>query len=471
MDYNTKKKTKIILGIFISTLFLPILISNSKITPATEIHAAQAGEQVADFYVAKTPTDEFHLIYREKIAEFDQICYLESNNEYIWNHTKTILVKENSTHRLYSRPSITTKNDEIYSVYGFTNLDQWGINMLYRATDTFHWTEEVIINDIEGHLNDPIIAYDTNQSNFWVSWEDDHEGNYSQYVMIGNSTTMTWSAPIKLSTNDLFDSKEGSFVIDKNGHGHFVWREGAENYEQVLYRKVWFNGTLSDIEEVTDGTHRSLKPSIIIDGSDKLNVFWNNHSVINPTFRGTKFVSSSIKENGNWITPFEVGPYIPPERPASGESDAFTAAACLDQRTNDVWLAYEIAEDYAYHTGIDIRNRDGNSWEPSSQLTLINNLAKDPQLISTTDGDIVCFWIDGRSVTNQVYFRIRFASEAWSEEIVLTAFSYSDISIIWKYVLIALGGALVLAIPSLIMRAIHKKRQEKYVKEKMREMN
>ena len=290
--------------------------------------------------------------------------------------------------------------------------------------------------------------------------------------MTCNTTTMVWNSPLKLSVNNQSDNKQGDFLLDDNGHCHFVYSSGEESHEKIIYRKIWNNLTLSDVEEISDGSQRCYYPSIIIDENDELNIFWNNHSVPDPVeFRGTKFIFSSIKENGNWSHPFEVGPYIPPERPSSGESDAFNSAACLDPTTNKVWLAYEIAEDYAYHTGIDIRARTSDTWEPSSQLTLVNNLAKDPQLFVTTNGDLICFWIDGRSVLNQVYFRVLFANGAWSEEIVLTAFTPGDYASLWNYVLIALGAALLLAVPPLIMRYVHRKREKKYIKEKLRQMD
>ncbi|MHA1155738.1 MAG: hypothetical protein ACTSQK_06475, partial [Candidatus Heimdallarchaeota archaeon] len=261
-------------------------------------------------------------------------------------------------------------------------------------------------------------------------------------------------------------------ILDEDGNGHFVWKEGPENHEKIVYRKVYSNGTLASIEDVTDGTHECMKPVIILGENNKINVFWNNHSDADPgTFLGTKYVYSSIRENDNWSTPIEVGPFIPAERPASGESDAYTASVCLLKPKNELWLAYEIIEDYAYHSGIDIRHRKSNSWQPSSQLSLVNNRAKEPQLISSTNGDLICFWIDARSVTNQVYFRIRFASEAWSEEIALTAFKQSYFSSVWGYVLIAIVGALILAIPTLLMRRVHQKRQEKYVREKMKNLD
>jgi len=466
MAYLLKLKTKILLCMFITTMFLPVMISNSERVQnrlsIDYVEAAQTSTQVFDFYAAINPSNELHLIYREKIEDFDQICYLE-----------------NETHKLYSRPSITTKNDDLFAVYGFENGVKTGIVLLSRNTTSKIWSSDILIDDIEGYLNDPIIAYNKNQTNFWLSWEDKHEGNYSQYFMIGNSTTFLWTAPTKLSSSDLYDSQHGNFILDENGNGHFVWKEGPENHGRILYRKVYSNRTLAPIEDVTDGTHECMKPVIILDENNKINVFWNNHSDANPgTFLGTKYVYSSIRENDNWSTPIEVGPFIPAERPASGESDAYaaavcllTAAVCLLKPKNELWLAYEIIEDYAYHSGIDIRHRKSNSWQPSSQLSLVNNRAKDPQLISSTNSDLICFWIDARSVTNQVYFRIRFASEAWSEEIALTAFKQSYFSSVWGYVLIAIVGALILAIPTLLMRRVHKKRQEKYVREKMKNLD
>lgn len=476
MVYLLKLKTKILLCMFITTMFLPVILSNCEMDQngfSTDIvRAAQTGTQVIDFHVAINPSNELHLIYREKIADFDQICYLESSSEYIWNQSKNIIIKENDTHKLYSRPSITTKNDELFAVYGFEDGVKTGIVLLKRNTITKIWSNEIVIENIEGHLNDPIIAYNINQTNLWLSWEDKHEGNYSQYLMIGNSTTLQWSAPIKLSSNELFDSQHGNFLLDEDGNGHFVWKEGLENHEKILYRKVYCNGTLAAIEEITDGTFKCIKPVIVIDENKKINVFWNNYSVVDPgTFLGTKFIYSSIRENDNWSPPFEVGPFIPPGRPTSGESDAYTAAVCFLESKNELWLAYEIIEDYAYHSGIDIRNRESNSWQPSGLLTLINNRAKDPQLITSSDGDLICFWIDARAVTNQVYFRIRFANEVWTEEIALTAFKQNYFSSAWNYVLLAIAGALILAIPSLVMRRVHKKRKEKYIREKVKNLD
>ncbi len=474
-SYLSKLKTKILLCLLITAMFFPAILSKCELTQdrlsIDYIQAAQTGPQVFDFHVAISPSNKLHLIYREKIGDIDQICYLESSSKYVWNQSKNILIAENNTHKFSSRPSITTKNEELFAVYGFEKGEKTGIILLVRNATTKIWSSKIVIEDIEGSISNPIIAYNANQTNFWLSWEDNHEGFYNQYLMTGNSSSLLWVAPTRLSSNESYNSLHGNFILDEDGNGHFVWKEGLESHEKILYSKVYSNGTLTAIEEITDGTYRCIKPAIIIDQNKKINVFWNNHSDPNPgLFLGTKFIYSSIRENDNWSTPFEVGPFIPEGRPSSGESDAFTAAVCLLKPTNELWLAYEITEDYAYHSGIDIRNREGASWQPSSFLSLVNNRAKDPQLLASTNGDLICFWIDARAVTNQVYFRIRFANEAWSNEIPLTAFKQNYFSTIWLYVLIIIVTVIILAIPSIVVRIIYKKRKEKYIREKIRNL-
>ena len=450
--------------------FFLFLISLSLILPINQnysylsVDAAKEKPHVYDFSVAVGPNNELFLTYRENMQDEDTISFIQTASGFEWNKTSTLLKNENDTFKIIGKPSIAFENNKILIVFAFQKNTFWGIDLFTKEYPTGNWKEEVIISGVNNTLVAPLIKYHSATASLWLTWSDFSEGSFNQYYIKTNESTIDWDNKSTLSEDNSVNCSDCDFIFDEEGTAHFIWSEGLENQNRVLYRYIFSNGTKSSIEYITDGTTDCEDPALVIDSAKFLNAFWTNRTVPNPEgFLGTINIQSSIRiSNDNWSTPLKVGPFVPPDRPASGESDALNPAVVLDTH-NQLWLAYEIIEEYAYHIGADIRNRIGNSWQPATYLSLYSNRVYDPLLIMDHSGNLHCFWIDSRHLSLEVYHRIKFENNVWSEEYLVTGTSTFFGTEAFVIVMVVIGGAVLLSIPVMILRRIRQRKAKRKV--------
>ena len=460
---------------FINSILILILIIFPLLSPfnfTEKINSASGAKEqwhVYDFDVAIGTSNKLYTVYRENYQDIDRICFVETISGFEWNKTIQIIKQENDTYKLFGKPTITFENNRLLIVIAFQKNNYWGLEIFSRSYQGGAWGHQIIINNVNNTVLNPIIRYYPNTMSIWLTWRDSHEGSYNQYFIKTNSSSIDWSNITKLSEDNTLDCSDCDFIIDENGTAHFVWSEGPTDFGKILYRSVYNNGTITSIEYITDGSTNCEDPALVIDSSNLINVFWTNRTVIDPEeFLGTIFIHSSIRlTNNTWSKPLEVAPYIPTERPASGESDGLKPGVAFDTH-NQLWLAYEIIEEYAYHVGVDIRYRIGNSWQPCIYLSLYSNRAYDPLLLVDNYGNLHCFWIDSRHITMEVYHRIKYENNVWSEEILVTGgstFFGTDAFII---IIVVIGGAVLLSIPVMILRRLRQRREKRKVLDTIR---
>ncbi|NHJ84594.1 MAG: hypothetical protein FK734_03980 [Asgard group archaeon] len=412
-----------------------------------------------------------YLVYHKQTQSFNVIEFMTANSYYVWNTTAQQILAERIGLDSIGKPTITVAANQLYIVVAFVNSSLSGLLLLTKNTTDYLWNDPILIfNTTTGSLKNPILTRNPAQDVLWLSWLNGTEGSNNVYYCTYNRTSTIWTKAFYASNNNTENCLDHHFIADNNGIAHLVFSEGPENYEKIYYRKIYQNGTLENVEEVTNGANSCRYPYITKDTSNILNVFWNNLTVVDPGFEyGTKNIYTRSKATiGPWSEMIEVAPYIPPERPSTGESDAMKFAAVFDKQ-NVLWLAYEIREQYAYHMGVDIRSRLGSNWLASEKLALVNNAARDPMLIPDLAGNLHCFWLDIRFGTYEIYYRTKFSSGVWTEEKPLTAV-IADSSGLWKFILGFLVAIVVIASPLLIARYIQRRRQTKFLKEKIKDL-
>jgi hypothetical protein len=290
------------------------------------------------------------------------------------------------------------------------------------------------------------------------------------YFKYSQTSLNDWSPIYCITNTSLNDCLSYDFLFDNEQNIHFVWSEETTTKEAIFYRMFYENTTLTPTEQLTDGTTSCLNPRIVIDKNNKINLFYGNHTVESPDFYGTKTVNSRTKElpSGEWSSIFEVAPYTPPDRPGSNRADGYAPATIMDE-DEKLWLAYSMDEDYAYRTGIDIRAREDNNWQPSTRLTIIKTVTIKPHLIVDSQNNLHCFWMDYRNLVWDIFQRTKNSDGLWLPEYCITT-GFTPKNNSWRFVAIFLGVAFALAIPGIVINRLRARKRKKLINKKMTEL-
>ena len=459
--------------------FLFLLISNISLIFGNALQQSEinvypnAGDesQIQSYAVAINSTNNIHAVFNKQIQIHNSLEYIVTGADFIWNLTSSIVIEENNTLDILGRPTLVAASDRLQLVLAYSTAAASGLLMMEKPYSDKNWSSNIVrINETFQYL-DPVMERNTTNDDLWLSWRDNSEDSYKMFFSVYNSTSGMWGNISRLTDLSGGNSTDCKFVLDDSGNAHFVWSEGDLNYESVLYRKVFWNGTMEPIEVLTDGSNRCRYPEIIIDSYNDINVFWSNYTVINPgVVYGTQNIQTIRKSfTGTWSEPLFTAPYLPPERPPGGLSDARIPSVAIDL-DNNLWVLHEIRELYAYHQGIDIRKRVGYSdWQSSERVSLANNPTIDPLIKCDNEGNLHCFWLDLRHSNYELYFRFRFSSGVWTNEFRLSIDS-STFGDYWYLILIVSGTILVISIPAIILDRIRARKQNKLLRRKITDL-
>jgi hypothetical protein len=456
----------LILILICSSSSLLNLISNNSILSAKNVIADNDSSFIIGYDFDSSPLNELFLVYNERISERSRLQFITADSDYQWNYTAETIIEDNNSLIIDNYPSLIASIEKLWIANSFRLDEKNGMFLFKRSYNEKNWQKSILflVNSIK--ILEPNLKLDELNQTIWLSWKDNHEGSYNYYYMMYNMTTEIWSDNYTLNTINSLNCSNCDFFIDESGIAHFTWSQGGDFNKQIFYRSVMRNGTQSSIETITDGSTNCINPVIVLDSYNYLNVFWENRTVPYPQSYGTINIETSRKQiNGSWSQSIEVAPFIPPERPPSGESDAYQPAVAVDKE-NNLWLAHKINEDYAYRQGADIRNRNGLTWEPSRALSLVNSLIAKPNLNCDDAGNLHCLWLDFRTGYTQIYYRVKFINNYWSDEILLTRTGFVSTGI-WKIVLITLGIIVAISIPIYLMNRYLRKRDERNLKKKL----
>ncbi|NHK30829.1 MAG: hypothetical protein FK730_05720 [Asgard group archaeon] len=442
------------------------LISNNSILSSKNVKADDNSNFILAYDFDSSPINELYLVFNERKLDQSKLKLITADSDYQWNYTAETIIEENNSLLLDSNPSLIASSEKLWLVNSFTSANKNGMLFFKRDYNEKIWQKSILFLMNSINILDPNLKLDESNQTIWLCWKDTHESTYNYYYMMYNMTTEIWSNNYTLNTVNSLNCSNCDFIIDGSGNAHFTWSQGGDFNKQIFYRSVMSNGTQSSIETITDGSTNCINPAIVLDLYNYLNIFWENQTVYFPQNYGTINIETSRKQiNGTWSQSIEVAPYIPPERPPTGESDAYQPAAAIDKE-NNLWLAHKINEDYAYRQGADIRNRNGLIWKPSRALSLVNSLITKPQLNCDNAGNLHCLWLDFRTGYIQIYYRVKFINNYWSDEILLTRTGFISNGI-WKIILITLGIIVLFSIPIYLMNRYLRKRSERNLKKKL----
>ncbi len=457
--------------------FFLLLISNISIVFSNALQQSEinlypnAGDesQIQSYAVAINSTNNIHAVFNKQIQIHNSLEYIVTGADFIWNLTSSIVIEENSTLNIIGRPTMVAASDRLQLVLAFSTAADSGLLLMEKPYSDISWSSNIVQLNETFQFLDPVLVRNTTNEDLWLCWRDNSEDSYKMFFSVFNSTSGIWGNVIKLTDPSGGNSTDCKFILDVSGNAHFVWSEGQLNQERILYRKVFWNGTMEPIEVLTDGNNRCRYPEIIIDYNNDFNVFWSNYTVVNPGVDyGTQNIQTTRKSfNGTWSEPFEIAPYKPPD--FQGFSDARISSVAKDF-DNNLWVAFEIREQYAYHQGIDIRKRVGyTDWQASERISLANNPAIDPLIKCDNVGNLHCFWLDLRHSNYELYFKIRFSSGVWTNEFRLSI-DTSTFGDYWQLILIVSGVIAIISFPLIILDRIRARKRNKLLKRKISDL-
>jgi len=468
---STKKLVFLFFSIFLICNVTIISINAQK--QAKNNLESEAGDtsQIQSYAVAINSINNVHVVYNKQIQIHNSLEYIYTGSNFEWNLTASIVVEENSTLNILGKPALVAASDRLQLVFAFSSNADNGLIMMEKLYSAKTWSSKFIQRNGSFQYLDPVLVRNSSNEDLWLCWRDNSEASYKMFFSVYNNTSGMWSNVSRLTEPSGGNSTDCKFILDSSGNAHFVWSEGELNHERILYREVFWNGTKTPVEYLTDGANRCRYPEIIIDSYNDLNIFWSNYTVVNPgIILGTQNIQSIRKAfSGTWSDPFYVAPYLPPERPPGGASDARLPSITMDL-DNNLLLVYEIRELYSYHQGIDLRARSGyNDWQASERICLANNPAIDPFIKCDSNGNLHCFWLDLRNSNYELYYRLKLNNGIWTNEIRLTL-DIATFGGYWYLILIVTGVVVLVALPAFILDRIRARRQSKILKKKITDL-
>jgi len=458
-----------------STNFDRDSLETNMVMPLDVIPQTNADEDpkfVSSFTFDYDAVNNLHLIYNEQQVNYNKLIYVQSDSDYQWNLTQQIILEENNSLVIFGQPSMEITTDKIWCTFPYEKGDTAGVMLYSKELSTNKWESQILFSNESISISSPLMEKIPDKDAFFFVWKDDHEGSFNFYSMYYNITTQQLYNYSRITSNSGSYCLNMKFIIDNENNTHFVWAEGETNFERILYRILYENNTLSPIEYLTDGFNRCKFPVIIQDSQGLINVFWTNYTKINPgTEYGTININTAKKySTGNWSDILDVAPYIPTERPPGSESDAENPTVTLDKE-NNLWLAYEIKEQYLNHIGVDIRHRSNSGWQAGEKVSLVICSTLDPLIKADNVGNLHCMWRDIRYGSYDVIYRIRFVSGLWSDEIRLTNTSINYGGPLIRNIGIVFAVLIAVTVPMFFLNRMRARRVNKEMKKKINDLN
>ena len=179
-------------------------------------------------------------------------------------------------------PRIAVSGSNVYVAWKDNTPGNYEIFMKKSANGGATWsTNKRLSNNASTSLN-PSIA--VNDSNVYVTWEDNIPGNYEIYFKKSVDGETIWTKNKNLSNNS-GNSLNPSIAV--NGlNVYVVWEDDTPGNPEIYFRESIDGGTTwATTENRSNNTGNSLSPSIAVDGSDPYAVpyaVWSDNTPGNP---------------------------------------------------------------------------------------------------------------------------------------------------------------------------------------------
>ncbi len=157
-------------------------------------------------------------------------------------------------------------------------------DIFYKRWDvsSSSWTTaEVVSIDSYQLVYRPSLAVDTS-GNVHIAWEDKIGTDYDIFYRSWNTSSSTWTATERVSTESTSDSHRLSLAVDTSGNVHIAWEDwtnyaGAGTDVDIFYKSWNFSSSWTTTEIVsTESTGACYSPSIAADTLGNVHVVWQD---------------------------------------------------------------------------------------------------------------------------------------------------------------------------------------------------
>jgi hypothetical protein len=217
-------------------------------------------------HIATNPLDrrQAWTVWQSYSGRRDQIHLMPYLLEYqTWSTYNTV---PGVTGDVY-RPQLAFDGDgRVWVIWAQQQLYDGNFDLYARFFDTDHWGPlHRLTSAPEGDFNHTVAQGD--DGSIHVVWQGFREGQSDIFHM--RYADGRWSRERNLSTSDANDWTP-AVTVDRRGNAHIAWDTyDAGNYD-VLLRTVSAGGTLSEVREIAGSERFEARPSIAVDGQDRI---------------------------------------------------------------------------------------------------------------------------------------------------------------------------------------------------------
>ncbi|MHA1309179.1 MAG: hypothetical protein ACTSQN_18065 [Candidatus Heimdallarchaeota archaeon] len=425
-------KNRIVLILLLSIIVLNSSLTKSLVNGISSIvdndhDGLNLNDDSTDIFVPTNPMlaidseENLYLVYRENYKDYSSIVLLrtiEDNDYFVWNLTRTYLYRPNETDIINSYPTMVFHQDKFYLGITSRNDTISYFKILEIDPSNLVTTTLLELNSTTSYFLKPKIAI--NNQAIWISWLDNVEGNYNLYYTKYNQTTTSFSSIEQLSNNTYGNCQNSEVYLDHNGNCHFVWSQGRDYKNHLLYKYYLENETCQMTSIVVGNTTYAIDPDVIVESNGQVNIFWSNYTVIGPIMLGTINIHyCTFSEANNWSKIEYIAPYRTVDKTelTNGENPDVV----IDSNSI-LWMIYELVEPYPQITGISIRGKQNGYWLDGEHVTMGITPAYDPCVVSDNSGSIHMVWLDFRLAYFEIFYRARFDTGILSQEQQLTKY-------------------------------------------------
>ena len=303
-------------------------------------------------------------------------------------------------------PDITSDNNRtLYSVWQDIRTGDWDIYFSKSTNFGLAWTDNLLVTNSttsDDHQQYPKITTgpETNPV-LYVTWQDARNDDGDIYFSYSIDDGNTWSNEVqvnRLSENNTIQWYP-DIACDSNGVIYVVWADNTDDHWDILLSKsknkgvTWSSPTL--VNDATDPERgfNQLKPSIAVDGIDRIFVSWEDDRMADKQI----FFAISMDGGKSFSKDLQVSKWSPGVNAKNPKINA-------DQKGNS-FLVWE--EDYfgKYNVFYSHSIDNGNSFSKPVQVNNESDKCSPeaaPVVVVDTRGNIFVSWSDQRA-ENHIY--------------------------------------------------------------------
>jgi hypothetical protein len=456
---------KAVMGNYTKSIILLVLVllspnvMSSSLSYYRLVNCSSSGYQSIQPSLVIDSANNLYLLYKETSDTHDRLIFKQKGWTERWANDKQVILTVNNSQQITSYPEPVLFNDQLFIAYSIYSESNTSLVVTTKLLAEKNWSICYYYGLTDCKIKDPLIRV-VNDSLFLLCWIDDHTGKDNIYFQKYFNDTGFAGEKYQLAVAENKISEIDLAIY--NDKLLFSWECEINDLKNVHLSIVTLDGLPVNGSLLINGPYDYQDPNIIVNEYNQPQLFWSNYTDPTPEMLGTYGVYSSIKNGDNWSQTEKVAPILPPDR-FFMKADASNPYAIVDH-DNNLWLAYELREAAGQFQGVGIRGRKNGLWEKQEPISLGIAIGFDPHIVSDSESNIHCVWSDFRTYFLEIYYRVRYYNNTWSNEFRLTEYSSQEVwTSLGKAVLIIGGLVTVMVVVMTSVHYLKERRIKKYI--------